>query len=241
MFVSLTIVRYQRLLIPVALLAMAIHRLPLLFNNKCSFWKLMGCGKNRTFDINPDWQQWGLLAVWDRKEDFDHFYNSSIIAWWWKTFCKEQWTILCEPLISHGKWSDKEPFTSKNKSIEQDNKYINYTGPIAVLTRARIRLAKLKSFWGNVNSVAVIMAKAPGYVTSFGIGEAPFYLQATFSIWNSVEDVKNFAYKSKEHTDVIVKTRQENWYSEELFARFIPLASFGTVNGADPLKDLFTH
>jgi hypothetical protein len=42
---------------------MAIHRFPLWFNKKISFFKLMGCGKNGTFDKNPDWQQWGILTV----------------------------------------------------------------------------------------------------------------------------------------------------------------------------------
>jgi hypothetical protein len=241
MILSLTIVRYRRLFIPLALVAMAIHRLPLLLTSKCTFWKLMGSGRNGSFDLNPDWQQWGLLAVWDSKDDFDHFINRSFISSWWKTLCKEQWTILCEPLISRGKWSGKDPFSSIHQEINPDEKLTNYDGPIAVLTRARIRFSKLKSFWKNVDSTAGILKKAPGYVTSFGIGEAPFFLQATFSIWNSVEDVKNFAYKSKEHAEVILKTRQENWYSEELFARFKPLKSFGTVNGIDPLMGLISN
>ena len=115
---------------------------------------------------------------------------------------------------------------------------IGYTGIVAVLTRATIRLNKLKGFWSNVDGVANIMASAPGYITSFGIGEAPVYRQATFSIWKSAADVKAFAYASKEHAEVIKKTRDENWYSEELFARFKPVASFGTINGKDPLENL---
>ena len=82
------------------------------------------------------------------------------------------------------------------------------------------------------------MLNSKGYVTSFGIGEAPLYRQATFSVWESVEDMKAFAYQSAEHREVIQKTRDENWYSEELFARFKLIASFGTLKGADPLKQI---
>ena len=227
MIVSLTIVRYRKSLIPFALLAMAVHRLPLILYKKCSFWKLLGSGRNGTFDLQPDWQQWGLLAVWDNREAFDEFYNNSFINSWWDTFTAEKWTILCEPLQSHGKWDNKEPFG------KPDIKEIN--GPVAVLTRATIRFNKLKSFWSNVDSVANIMGDAPGFITSFGIGEAPVYRQATFSIWKSIEDVKTFAYTSKEHAEVIKKTRNENWYNEELFARFKIVDSFGTINGKNPL------
>jgi len=230
MIVSLTIVRYRKSLIPFALLAMAVHRLPLILYKKCSFWKLLGSGRNGTFDLQPDWQQWGLLAVWDNREAFDEFYNNSFINSWWDTFTAEKWTILCEPLQSHGKWDNKEPFG------KPDIKEIN--GPVAVLTRATIRFNKLKSFWSNVDSVANIMADAPGFITSFGIGEAPVYRQATFSIWKSIEDVKAFAYTSKEHSEVIKKTRNENWYSEELFARFKIVNSLGTINGKNPLKGI---
>ncbi|WP_432326775.1 hypothetical protein ACRQ5D_23330 [Mucilaginibacter sp. P25] len=77
MIVSLTIIRYRKLFVPFALLAMAIHRLPLLMQKGCSFYKLLGSGKNGTFDLEPDWQQWGLLACWDSRENFDAFYNRS--------------------------------------------------------------------------------------------------------------------------------------------------------------------
>src|ERR1700709_269536 len=103
MIVSLTIIRYRKALIPFALLAMAFHRLPLWLRKGCSFWKLLGSGKNGTFDLQPDWQQWGLLAVWDSREDFDRFYKSSFMVSWWKLFRTERWTMLCEPLQSHGK------------------------------------------------------------------------------------------------------------------------------------------
>jgi len=230
MIVSLTIVRYRKAFIPIALLAMAIHRLPMWLQKGCTFWKLLGSGRNGTFDLNPDWQQWGLLAVWESQKDFDEFNESSFIVSWWNKLTIERWTILCSPLQSHGKWDGEEPFGGPNITT--------YTGPIAVLTRATIRLNRLKNFWANVDSVANLMADASGYITSFGIGEAPVYRQATFSIWRSIDDVKAFAYASREHAEVIKKTRDEKWYNEELFARFKPVASFGTINGKDPLNGI---
>ncbi len=206
---------------------MAIHRLPLYFTKGCTFWKLLGCGKNGTFDINPDYQQWGLMAVWNSESDFKEFKKSSFISKWWNLFCEEQYTIYLEPTESHGKWSGKEPFG--NPKIK------THDGRVGVLTRATIRPTKLKGFWQNVPKVASIMGKSKGFITSIGVGEAPFFMQATFSVWESLEDVKKFAYKDQEHAEVIRLTRQENWYSEELFARFKILKTEGKLNGIDPL------
>lgn len=230
MFVSLTLTRYKKRAVPLAFLSMVVFRLPLWLNKKCSFHKLMGCGKNGTFDKNPDWQQWALLAVWPSEADFNTFISDSFLVKWWKIFALEQYTILCEPLESHGKWSGKEPFLSPGIS--------GYTGPVAVLTRAQIRLSRLKNFWANVPAVAAMMKDAPGLVFSVGVGEAPLYLQATFSVWHSMDDVKNFAYRQREHADVIKKTRREDWYAEELFARFKLVKTIGTLQGNNPLADI---
>lgn len=229
MIVNLTITRYKKRYIPFALLAMALHRPFMALQKGCNFYKLMGSGKNGTFDTKPDWQQWALLAVWDNRDNFTTFCQNSFIAKWWAIFGVEKWTVLLSPLQSHGKWDGKEPFGKENIAAP--------AGPVAVLTRATIRFNKLKHFWANVDSVADIMAAAPGYIASIGVGEAPLYRQATFSVWESLDAVKAFAYRSKEHAEVIRKTQAENWYSEELFARFAIIETFGTMKGTDPLKD----
>jgi hypothetical protein len=208
MIVSLTIVRYRKAFIPFALLAMAMHRLPLMLQRGCTFWKLVGCGRNGTFDLKPDWQQWGLMASWDSRENFDRFYQHSFISGWWKKLATESWTMLAEPLQAHGKWDGDEPFGHPDVK--------DYTGPIAVLTRATINFNRLKNFWKHVDQAAQLMTRSEGYITSVGI-------------------VKAFAYGSREHADIIKKTRSEGWYSEEMFARFKPIAAWGTVNGVDPL------
>lgn len=191
----------------------------------------MGSGKNGTFDLNPDWQQWALMAAWDKESDFIDFNNKSLISKWWRLYCLEKWTVLCEPLSSHGLWDGKKPFGELDKESA-------HQGPVAVLTRAKIRFSKLKAFWANVPAVSRIMLQAPGYVYSVGVGEAPFYLQATFSVWEDLEQVKQFAYKGREHAEVIRKTRKEDWYAEEMFTRFKLLKTIGRIHGENPLKKL---
>jgi hypothetical protein len=82
------------------------------------------------------------------------------------------------------------------------------------------------------------MQTAEGFITSVGIGEIPWIKQATFSVWQSKESMKAFAYGMKEHAEVIKKTRQQQWYSEDMFVRFIITGSVGSIRGQNPLKDL---
>lgn len=224
--------RYPKYLGFAGFLSMALFRLPLALNKEVKFWKLLGCGRNGTFDIHPDWRQWGILSVSDnyKPQTTNHqLFYGSFIKWWWLFFKCEVFTMILEPIEGHGTWDGKEAFGSLPKQTE-------YEGLVAVLTRATIRLNKLESFWKNVNGVASRMNDVPGFITSIGIGEVPWIKQATFSIWQSKEHMKQFAYKMHEHAEVIRKTKKENWYSEDMFVRFKPLASYGTLRGINPLE-----
>ncbi|HOZ79098.1 MAG TPA: spheroidene monooxygenase [Ferruginibacter sp.] len=235
MLVTLTIIRYKKRYIPFAVLAMALHHIPFWFNATTSFYKLLGCGKNGTFDKHPDWQQWGILAAHTAGNVNTHLtikeLYGNFIAGWLQLFNCEVCTFYLEPMEGHGKWDGKECFGNLSRQNP-------FEGPVAVLTRATIRFSQLSSFWKNVGSVANQMNGADGFVTSIGIGEMPLIKQATFSIWQSKEQMKSFAYNMKEHAEVIRKTRKENWYSEDMFVRFKPLKINGTINGKNPLNEI---
>lgn len=235
MICQLIVVRYPKGLGWAGFLSMAVFRLPLLFNQQIRFWKLMGCGRNGTFDKTPDWRQWAVLLVWG-EESGSRSHSSSenpstpnFLSAWWNFFGCEKWELLLEPIEGHGTWDGQECFGDLPKQTD-------YAGMIGILTRATIRVSKLGSFWRNVDGVASQMAGADGFITSLGIGEVPWLKQATFSIWQSREQMKQFAYQMKEHAEVIRKTRKENWYSEDMFVRFRILSSQGTLNGKDPLQ-----
>jgi heme-degrading monooxygenase HmoA len=247
MLCTLTIVRYPKYFGWVGFLSMALFRLPLWLNKNIGFWKLMGCGKNGTFDKTPDWRQWAVLQIGKGKmengkskienggkeevkgERLEVKEGSPLfMRKWWQFFGCEVWTLVLEPIESHGTWDGKQCFGQLPKQTD-------YEGIIAVLTRATIRLNRLSQFWKHVDSVASQMAGAAGFITSVGIGEVPWIKQATFSIWESKAAMKAFAYSMKEHKEVIKKTHQENWYSEDMFTRFKVVASYGTINGSNPL------
>ncbi|MEN9598090.1 MAG: hypothetical protein RL596_401 [Bacteroidota bacterium] len=243
MKVALIIVRYPKWLGWAGFLSMAIFRFALWFNPNYSFWKLMGCGRNGTFDKTPDWRQWSVLLVYSgewivKSEELHtkhyplpttHYPLPTFLLAWWNFFGCEKWELQLTPIEGHGVWDGKEVFGSLPRKTA-------YEGPIAVLTRATIRLYKLHRFWKYVNPVASQMATAKGFITSVGIGELPWIKQATFSIWESKEAMKTFAYTLPEHAEVIRKTHTENWYSEELFVRFKIEQSTGNLNGKLPFQ-----
>jgi hypothetical protein len=222
---------------------MAIFRLPLWLSSHISFWKLMGSGKNGSFDKTPDLRQWALICNFDTydknlfsqyQENLFHerllkYLYGRFINSWWKFWNCEIWTIVLEPIEGHGTWDGKEVFGKLTKNTD-------YDGRIAILTRATIRYKKLKDFWANVAPVANRLNESEGFICSFGIGEIPWIKQATFSLWESKTAMKNFAYKMQEHATVIQKTKKEDWYSEEMFIRFKPIFSLGNLKGIDPLK-----
>lgn len=180
----------------------------------------MGSGKNGTFDIHPDFNQWALMVFFEEKEGVKDDLNNlarqilgKFIWGWWTFFKVDIKAFLLEPYTGHGTWDGKILHNTSLKISEP-------IGKIAVLTRATIRLSKLKSFWSSVASAADGLEKNKGFLYSIGIGEVPFIKQATFSIWESVDDMKAFAYKKMAHQDIIKRTRKESWYSEEMFLRF---------------------
>jgi hypothetical protein len=235
-------VRYPKYLGLAGVVSMALFRVPLMLNRKISFWKLLGSGKNGTFDIHPDWNQWAILSVTAKGLTFESkdlpcpqltpgraFIYGSFIDFWWKFFNCEMYSVILQPLEGHGTWDGKNVFGTLPTGSD-------YDGVIAVLTRATIRLRRLKNFWRHVNGVATQMQGVRGLIASVGIGEMPWIKQATLSFWENQEAMKSFAYKTQRHAEVIRKTRIENWYAEEMFVRFKPLAAVGSLNGSDPLK-----
>ncbi len=194
------------------------------------FYKLLGSGHGKGFSIKPNFYRYGLICTWENEEAADSFFRNSELMQEYEEHTYERWTCYLLPLQSHGQWDKKEPF-----SPTVSEKYTS--GPIAVLTRASINWLALTNFWRFVPQSSKALDDAGGLLCSIGLGELPLVRQATFSIWESADAMKEYAYRNPKHQEVIKRTRAENWYSEELFARFIPIKTAGTWNGTDPLEN----
>ena len=193
-----------------------------------SFYRLMGSGKDKGFNPRPDWSIYSLLQVWDTHEDAEKFLTSSPLINMYKSHTKEIFTLYMKNISAGGTWVGKNPF---EKGAD-----LNPELPIAIITRATIKLNWLYKFWKYVPTSEQGLEGNKGLIYTKGIGEVPVVQMATFSLWKNFDAVKQFAYNSKQHKEAIKKTRNNEWYKEELFSRFQPYKSEGTWKGKDILN-----
>jgi hypothetical protein len=182
----------------------------------------LGAGKGETFtprDADP--RRWGLLIVIN-PEDLARFESSRIVARWRKK-AESEFAAELTPISVHGQWSRQTPFSHLAFAAK------DWNGPVAAITRARIKWRKNLIFWRSVPPVTQSLHSSEGLAAAIGIGEAPIGLQGTLSIWNSAEAVRNFAYRGEAHKAAIAATHRENWYAEEMFARFAITRSSGEL------------
>jgi hypothetical protein len=187
------------------------------------FAKLLGTGSATTFTPrDADSRHWGVLTCWDDEAGPQRLADSPVAAGW-DRMAAESATWLMRPLTSKGRWAGHEPFGTPTPA--------RWDGPVAAITRGRIKPRHWRAFWAAVPPVALDVREGGGLTFALGIGEAPVGLQGTFSTWADGAALTDFAYRRSPHQAVITQTHQRDWYSEELFARFALLSAEGTHAG----------
>ncbi len=180
---------------------------------------------------SADLGRWAVFAVWDDGAALERFRSGAFGGRW--SDAVERYDVTMTPMGAHGSWGGLDPVASAPPDDV-------HNGPVAVLTRATVRWRRLRPFLRAVPAVDRTLDDADGLLAAVGIGEVPVGRQATFSLWTDVDAVRAFAYERVEHTEVVDRTRSEDWYGEEWFARFRPTASSGTWDDVDPLAGSFT-
>jgi hypothetical protein len=224
--VTLTVWGVRGRHVPGALLAMGTGRRHLRGPGGPRFAKLLGTGDGRTFTVrDADPLHWALLATWDDAARADAFERGPLHRGWDRR-AHERLDVRLTPISSRGRWSRREPFGDPRPARPHDA-----GRPVAAVTRARIRPRKTATFWRAVPPVSADLNATPGLLLALGIGEAPVGLQGTFSLWRSAADLVEFAHRRAAHADAVRRTPRENWYAEELFARFAVLSVRGSFAG----------
>jgi hypothetical protein len=226
--VTLHLWRVPRRAVPAAVARMAVDRRHLRRTAGLRFAKLLGTGDGRTFlPGDADVRTWGLLGVWDGAGAALDF-EAGPTARGWRRIADEEWRADLACLRTRGAWARRTPFTPRGELA-------GWGGPVASITRARLRLRTARTFWRDVPAVVADLAAGPAPLLRLGIGEAPVGLQGTLTVWSNAADLAAFAHRRAPHRRAVARTAEVGWYAEELFARFAVLAARGTVGGA-PLE-----
>ncbi len=209
---------------------MAFDRPVLAGTGGLRFARLLGTGRGAALSLGADLRRWGLFAVWEDDAALDRFLAESAVPAGWREAGQETWSVRLRYAGGHGRWGGRDPFGGITPVVLSPGERV------AVLTRATIRPRRLVRFYRAVPAVDHALASADGCLRAVGIGEWPVARQATFSLWRDTAAIRDFAFRAGPHRTVINRTREEDWYAEECFARFVPYGSAGAWDGEDPLR-----
>ena len=193
------------------------------------FSKLMGSGID--FGMMPNFSTYVHLGVWSDMPHAEAFKETASYQQL-RRGTETVETLYLSPIKAHGLWDGQNPFRltgpqpEANGSASTTENHIPNAenAQIAVLTRATIRPRALPDFWRHVPQARQrLRDHADNLLFGIGVGEVPLVQQCTISVWRDAAAVDQYAYRQSGHREVVRLTRQRQWYSEELFARFTVL------------------
>jgi heme-degrading monooxygenase HmoA len=192
------------------------------------FWRLLGTGSGSSTGPGADLARSALFAIWDDEGSLEAFHVRMASRW---AGADEAWHVRLRSAGGHGTWRGVPVAQQLLPAVRSD-------GPVAIITRADVRPRSWRAFRAAGRPVSEELQRAPGLLAVVGIGEAPVGRLGTFSLWRDLAAARAFATSGPHHRDVVRRTRSEQWYGEELFARFEPYRSVGSWDGRDPLRPL---
>ena len=211
---------------PIVLGRLGLDRLRLPRIEGLVFWRLLGTGSGDDTGRGADLSRSALFAVWENEAHLDAALATGPTARRWRD-AGESWHVRLRSIGGHGTWKGVDPLDGLEPGSSE--------GPVAIITRANVRRRSWKPFGEASKVVDAELHQAPGLIDVVGIGETPVGALATFSLWESLAAARRFAYSMPDHREVIRRTRAEDWYAEEMFARFEPYGATGIWNGRNPL------
>ena len=184
--------------------------------------KVMGSGDGGGFGLKPSSSRQALFCLFTDETSADAFLKSST-ARAYEQRSQEFCSAKLRAYSCKGAWSGQTIAVTADAPDSG-------CGPIATLTRASIRPMSALRFWRMQPASEVSLNAASGCLLATGVGEAPFFRQATFSLWASTAAMDAYA-RTGAHLAAIRAAHDGAFFSESMFARFIPLSLAGRWRG----------
>lgn len=182
--------------------------------------KVMGSGDGGGFGLKPSSSRQALFCLFTDEDSADLFLKSSK-AQAYERRSQEFCSAKLRAYSCKGTWSGQS--IAVTASVPEG-------GPIATLTRASIRPMSALRFWRMQPASEVSLNAASGCLLATGVGEAPFFRQATFSLWVNTAAMDAYA-RTGAHLAAIRAAHDGAFFSESMFARFVPCSLTGSWRG----------
>ncbi len=192
-------------------------------------WKLCGSGTGEGFTPIPNTAVYAILATWPDHDTARRAMYGNRVFRRYREHADESRTLFLSTTSARGTWAGDTPF---DVSAEPN------AGPIAALTRATIKPRIAAKFWGRVPGISKVIGEDPNVLFKIGIGEVPWLHQVTLSIWPDADSMAAFARHDGPHARAIRAVRTEQWFKEDLYARFNVDAVEGIWDGEPAQFDL---
>ena len=187
------------------------------------FARVLGSGRNGGFGLEPGLDCQGVFAAFDTADATEAFALRSAVAQAYRERAVEHFSLTLQATSCRGSWGGQAMAPAAEPPTQ---------GPVAALTRAAIKPARMREFWRHSPPAEAELTAAPGCRLAVGLGEAPLLRQATFSLWDSVQAMDAYARRGA-HQRAIRASWGGDYFSEWMFVRFRPLALRGRWHGRD--------
>ena len=166
----------------------------------------------------------GLVAVWDDDAALDRFLARAPLT----RLLAGGWHTRLQPLrATTNGWTGMPALVDAEQPVADDE-------PVAVLTYGRLDFRAVHHFLRSSARAEGDALEHPGLIASTGLARPP-RLVATFSLWRTAAEMRQYAYRGDGHTAAMREMRRPHFHHEYLFARFRPYGAQGEWNGREPL------
>jgi spheroidene monooxygenase len=185
------------------------------------FARVLGSGHEGGFGLRPSFEHGGVFALFDDEPSAERFINESAPVQAYRQRSAEFLVAMLRATSVRGSWGGQTMVPST---------WPQPGGPVASLTRASIRPRRALAFWRHAAPAQAALAGAEGCQLLAGLGEAPLFRQATFSLWRNAAAMDAYARQGA-HQAAIREAYQQGYFTETMFVRFVPLLLRGCWQG----------